>query len=54
MTKLKPCPFCGENLTAIARSYNVYRICVACGARGPEASTIEEANRLWNNRGGEN
>jgi len=46
----RSCPFCGEedelNILHEKGTYQVY--CQECGARGPEASKINEAIRLWN------
>ena len=45
------CPVCGGELTGVVRTKTfIYRACVNCGARGPEAESVEDANKLWNQR----
>lgn len=54
MIELKPCPFCGNKMVAVARSFvGIYMIkCFKCGAttsfQGKEEK--EEASEAWNNR----
>ena len=61
MTKLKPCPFCGntdelEGLSVVkdrfrySCSCNHYVHCMACFADGPPEETEEEAIKAWNER----
>lgn len=63
--QLKPCPFCGS--TEITDHYPpestgvgaqeirhpVNMICEDCGAQGPEAETLFDAEVEWNTRKGE-
>ncbi len=54
MTKLKPCPFCGND--AIAHHAMVENddgecfIVCRCGAGGPECDTEQAAIEAWNTR----
>lgn len=56
MEKLKHCPFCGSENTAV-NYYPVlpeyapyYGTCNDCGSQGPRKNTIEEAIKAWNGR----
>ena len=51
-----PCPFCGAQETFIAvdpaNEPTLYGLaCENCQAKGPNASTIEEATKLWDRQG---
>lgn len=55
---LKECPFCKHTESGIEKRVEfsnkpLHVECYACGARGPMASTPDEAAELWNRRGGE-
>lgn len=53
MTKLKPCPFCGEKeefAYGISESGGVFVWCFTCDCRGPEFLTEKEATAAWNRR----
>jgi len=51
---LRPCPFCGSESIDMFEGMvgGVYAaaMCRTCHASGPEGSTREEAERLWNAR----
>jgi Lar family restriction alleviation protein len=51
-TKLKTCPFCGEEdiQPAPRRDFPVASRCRECGAEGPEKLTGADANAAWNER----
>lgn len=49
--KMRSCPFCGHKTPTTAQTREKHLVlCVNCWAHGPEASTCEEATRLWNAR----
>ena len=53
MTRLKPCPFCGDDNVApcITADKLRYYFCGTCGAQGPYAYYDDVARRKWNRRG---
>ena len=51
--KYKNCPFCDANIDDLCPQYhpNVYFIvCGSCGATGPDANSVEESIKFWNER----
>ena len=51
VTRIKPCPFCGEDRSLHVPVIEVYRhwvVCGACDAEGPKRSTSEQAISSWN------
>ncbi len=46
---LLQCPFCGSN-DIVSRRGNQQRMCMGCGAEGPEAMSRQGADALWNRR----
>ena len=46
---LLQCPFCGSN-DIVSRRGNQQRMCMGCGAEGPEAKSRQGADVLWNHR----
>ncbi len=47
--KLKSCPFCGGN-DVISHKGSRQRMCMKCGAEGPEAKSRNDSDGLWNRR----
>ena len=43
------CPFCGSN-DIVSQRGNQQRMCMGCGAEGPEAKSRQGADALWNRR----
>lgn len=43
-----PCPFCGSSRTL--EGYKYARICVDCGATGPDKEKSGDALKAWNKR----
>lgn len=64
MSKLKPCPFCGESEQLIfiqdgqlyildnKLSVDFYVQCLKCGARGGISLGVSGAAKMWNSRAG--
>ena len=52
MNELKPCPFCGVNLTGkgTVSSGRVYISCINCEAEGPIGDDDSEMIEAWNTR----
>ena len=56
---LKPCPFCGGNEIVKLKLYgcgslpSVFYECKKCGACGSKANDVESAEKMWNERKGE-
>lgn len=53
MSKLKPCPLCGHQISdsEADATYIPWRIeCSECGARGPEWGDPDRAVKAWNKR----
>jgi len=53
MSKLKPCPFCGDKdvcLSSHITDICWFVRCIACGAAGPIAPVEDEAIAIWNTR----
>ena len=48
--KLKPCPFCGSDMTDCESGYHWTVICKQCFAEGPPAKEKEFAIKMWNER----
>lgn len=60
-TKLKPCPFCGEEQDSttqgllfdagLCMGHIYFHVeCAQCGARGPDGDSKEDAAEMWNKR----
>lgn len=50
-TKLKPCPFCGQDSAGFANAgFGFIVKCRKCGTKTDEQNTTEEAAAFWNER----
>lgn len=51
MPELANCPFCGsQSVDSVSDAWDFYVECAKCGACGPLAGSLEEAEELWNDR----
>ena len=49
-SKLKPCPFCGEEDLGIERKGLFYVTCYKCDCEGPATKDKQQAIDAWNKR----
>lgn len=53
-TRLTNCPFCASRKLKVDHFNGDYHVhCQRCGATGPTADTLADAEKLWNDRKGE-
>ncbi len=55
LLELKPCPWCGcleinNYVQGVISAESHTCFCMDCGAEGPSAKSMEEAEELWNKR----
>ena len=53
-TKLRPCPWCGEDTDLTVMSLSGVRVtCDCCAAEGPVRKSVTAAKKAWNERDGQ-